>query len=274
MVRLTAAWATVSCVMMLGATPLSAQGSKLPARSFIPPWGACEQERLSGHVRSVTVWSGDVQHGTSQSANGRRVESTVEFSDDGRRATETVSHGFNQSIRTYEFDAAGKLITYRSGDGDTLFEAMSCRYDSLGRLTASISERPGSEGEILYTYGDGRMTVRIVPSLAPTVVLTYQFDETGRPVRAIERDERTGAQRSGSRYEYKDGGRVTCDLTPAERCTFARIDDHDHVIEETFPDGRRRRESFDYDRSGNWVTHVSDHGSSRDQAVWRDITYK
>jgi hypothetical protein len=73
---------------------------------------------------------------------------------------------------------------------------------------------------------------------------------------------------------YKDGGRVTCDLTPAERCTFARIDDHDHVIEETFPDGRRRRESFDYDRSGNWVTHVSDHGSSRDQAVWRDITYK
>jgi hypothetical protein len=262
-------------VVALGVAPSFAQGSTLPANRNVPSWSACEQERLSGHVRSVTVWSGEVVHATSQETNERFRVSTIAFSDDGRSATETEFHGLERSVGTYEFDASGKLTKVVLLNGSTPLRATECRYDGLGRLTSSSSRVRDGGGEIEYSYGDRLLTVRMVGSAARTTILTYAFDSIGRPVQVTHSDEATGARLSGSRYEYNDGGRATCDVSTVKApCTFARIDDHEHVIEEVFPGGHVRRDKFDYDSVGNWVTHVSDHGSARDTVVWRDITYK
>jgi hypothetical protein len=264
-------------VMALGVAPSFAQGSTLPANRNVPSWSACEQERLAGQVRSVTVWSGEVVHATSQETNERFRVSTIAFSDDRRSATETEFHGLERSVGTYEFDASGKLTKVVLLIGSTPLLTTECRYDGLGRLTSSSSGVSDGGGEIQYSYADRLLTVRMVGSAAKTTILTYVFDPTGRAVQVTQSDEATGARLSGSRYEYKDGGRATCDVSTVKApapCTFARIDDHEHVIEEVFPGGHVRRDKFDYDSMGNWVTHVSDHGSARDTVVWRDITYK
>jgi hypothetical protein len=232
-------------------------------------------ERLSGHVQSVTVWAGEVIHGTSQPANDKRRSSTIAFSDDGRSATETEFHGIETTFGKYEFDASGKLTKLVLLNGSTPLQTTECRYDGLDRLISSSSWTSGGGGQIQYSYADQLLTVRMIGSAARTTMLTYALDSLGRPLQVSQSDEATGDALSGSRYEYRDGGRTTCDLSgAAEPCSFARIDDHEHVVEQAFPGGHVRRDKFDYDAMGNWVTHVSDHGSARDTVVWRVITYK
>jgi YD repeat-containing protein len=268
---------TSLCAVALSAAPALAQGSRLPASRSLPPWTACEQERLQGNVQSVTVWSGDVVHATRQETNGRFRVSSIAFSDDGRSATETEFHGPETNVSKYEFDASGKLTRVVLLDGSTPLLATECRYDGLGRVILSKSNMSNGGGEIQYSYAERLLTVRIVGSAAKTTILTYSLDSDHRPTQVIERDEATRARVGATRYEYKDGGRVTCNVSTAkaaESCTFARFDDHGHVVEEIFPSGRTSRDGFDYDFMGNWVTHVSDGGPSRDTVVWRDITYK
>jgi YD repeat-containing protein len=242
------------------------QGSTLPASKDVPPWSACEWERLRGRVKSVTIWSGAVDHATGQQQGDRLRRSSIEYSEDGRVASETSSG----SVAKYEFDAAGRLVRHAIFlDGAAPVMEEKCSYDALGRLASSRQSRDGREGAIIYSYADHEMTVRIAGS-----VLTYSFDSDRGLTRTISRGE-TG-QISEERYVYSGDGRERCSTSAraSESCTLFRFDDHGHVVESRTRDGRGNTDKFDYDDIGNWVMHASNSGSRRDEVVWRDITYK
>ena len=200
MAPLIAGAATAFFVMALGVAPSFAQGSTLPASRNVPPWSACEWERLRGRVKSVIVWSGSVDHATGQQQGDRFRRSSIEYSEDGRVASETSSG----SVAKYEFDAAGRLVRHAIFlDGAAPVMEEKCSYDALGRLASSRQSRDGREGAIIYSYADHEMTVRLAGS-----VLTYSFDSDRRLTRTISRGE-TG-QMSEERYVYSGDGRERC----------------------------------------------------------------
>jgi hypothetical protein len=219
---------------------------------------ACERPDWSGRVKSVIVTEASFDAATGR-VGERRQALRAEVSRDGR-TIETTVYGYvpsePDSKLTSHFDGERLVRQVETMDGKAV-STTNCSYDPQGRLIEAKTQSGNAELSThqIYEYGSGSIRLR-VKSLGEWHVVNQTLDARGRVIKEVEFNEERATIERTSEYIYSENRKDECVVSladPRRHCATTVVDSHGNEIDFR-GDEQSRRNTFEYDSVGNWVS--------------------
>lgn len=249
----------------------------------------CRRPIYEGRVKVIVVTETKVDPLSGLPVGLPTKHSEITFSQDGRTSTFTrfetdTLEAARQKMfpsATSEYNSAGLLtkevyvFPSRSHQRVT-----TCEYDRHNRVVkqTTIMINPEASETLEFEYGDGWRRQHFRTAVAE-ILVSQVVDAKGNVVSEEERDERSGTLRSRTTFTYRPGEVERCAIgdSGVRFCRTTIRDSHGNEVEvrsgDTF-----RRDVYEYDSVGNWITKkTTGNGalaqSSTDTVIRRAITY-
>lgn len=243
---------------------------------------ACEPSDLRGRVKSVIETEALVDSVTGKIGRARQVL-RIDVSQDGGIAETTLALGGRSAgppaTSTTYFENGRPVRRLETQNGKTV-AAMTCSYDSQGRLVEAKTGSDNSEFLTVdtYEYGPGFIRRRSSTNGVPAVI-TQTLDAKGRVIKEVVVDEATSTVQVTAEVTYDGNRKEACGVSardPRRQCATTLHDSHGNEIEFVAV-GQTRKTSFEYDSVGNWISRrtavIGPKGTTVETIVQRKIEY-